>query len=101
MAAIFKRKKSKFWYVKYYVNGQQVYRSLQTTSERVARKFKEQIEADETREPGRTFDLLLVEDFATVRQKVSMASVSFDDDAVADFFESQVDAGRRIFSRRT
>ena len=40
-------------------------------------------------------DLLLVEDFATVRQKVGMASVSFDDDAVADFFESQVDAGRR------
>ena len=39
--------------------------------------------------------LLLVEDFATVCQKVSMASVSFDDDAVADFFESQVDAGRR------
>ena len=24
MAAIFKRKRSKFWYVKYYVNGQQV-----------------------------------------------------------------------------
>jgi len=40
-------------------------------------------------------DLLLVEDFVTVRQKASMASVSFDDDAVADFFESQVDAGRR------
>ena len=39
--------------------------------------------------------LLLVEDFVTVRQKVSVASVSFDDDAVADFFESQVDAGRR------
>jgi len=49
MAAIFKRKRSKFWYVKYYVHGQQVYRSLQTTSERVARKLKEQIEADETR----------------------------------------------------
>ena len=40
-------------------------------------------------------NLLLVEDFVTVRQKVSMASVSFDDDAVADFFESQVDAGRK------
>jgi hypothetical protein len=40
-------------------------------------------------------NLLLVEDFVTVRQKVGMASVSFDDDAVADFFESQVDAGRK------
>jgi hypothetical protein len=40
-------------------------------------------------------DLLLVEDFVTVSQKVSVASVSFDDEAVADFFESQVDAGRR------
>ena len=40
-------------------------------------------------------DLLLVEDFVTVRQKVTMASVSFDDEAVADFFESQVDAGRK------
>jgi len=52
MAAIFKRKRSKFWYVKYYVHGQQVYRSLETTSERVARKLKEQIEADETRGEG-------------------------------------------------
>jgi len=49
MASIFKRKRSKFWYVKYYVHGQQVYRSLETTSERVARRLKEQIEADETR----------------------------------------------------
>jgi hypothetical protein len=40
-------------------------------------------------------DLLLVEDFVTVQQKVSVASVSFDDEAVADFFEGQVDAGRR------
>lgn len=40
-------------------------------------------------------DLLLVEDFVTVSQKVSVASVSFDDEAVADFFEAQVDAGRR------
>jgi len=49
MATIFKRSRSKFWYVKYYVNGKQVYRSLETTSERVARKLKEQIEADEVR----------------------------------------------------
>jgi proteasome lid subunit RPN8/RPN11 len=37
--------------------------------------------------------LLLVEDFVTVRQKVGVVSVSFDDDAVADFFDRQVDAG--------
>lgn len=40
-------------------------------------------------------DLLLVEDFLTVRQEVSIASVSFDDAAVADFFDRQVDAGRK------
>jgi len=39
-------------------------------------------------------DLLFVIDFALVKQKVSAVSVSFDDDAVADFFEDQVDAGR-------
>jgi len=41
----------------------------------------------------------LVEDFATVHQKVSMASVSFDAEAVADSFESQVDAGRKVLVR--
>ena len=40
-------------------------------------------------------DLLKVEDFVTVKQEVTMASVSFDDQAVADFFEAQVDAGRK------
>ena len=40
-------------------------------------------------------DLLCVEDFVTVRQNVTMASVAFDDEAVADFFEDQVDAGRK------
>jgi proteasome lid subunit RPN8/RPN11 len=40
-------------------------------------------------------DLLLVEDFITVKQDVTIASVAFDDQAVADFFEDQVDAGRR------
>ena len=49
MATIFKRPRSKFWYIKYYVNGEQVYRSLETTNERVARKLKEQIEADDVR----------------------------------------------------
>jgi proteasome lid subunit RPN8/RPN11 len=40
-------------------------------------------------------DLLLMEDFVTVKQDVTVASVSFDDEAVANFFEDQVDAGRK------
>ena len=38
-------------------------------------------------------DLLLVEDFQLVRQDCDVASVSFDDASVADFFDRQVDAG--------
>ena len=40
-------------------------------------------------------DPLYVEDFATVKQTATAASVAFEDEAVADFFEAQVDAGRR------
>ena len=40
-------------------------------------------------------DLLRVVDFVTVKQDVSVASVVFDDTAVADFFDAQVDAGRK------
>jgi proteasome lid subunit RPN8/RPN11 len=40
-------------------------------------------------------DLLYVSEFATVKQKVTSISVSFDDNSVADFFDSQVDAGRK------
>lgn len=40
-------------------------------------------------------DLLYVEDFKTVTQGVSVVTVAFDDQAVADFFDSQVDAGRQ------
>ena len=40
-------------------------------------------------------DLLQVVDFVTVKQEVNVASVIFDDEAVADFFETQVDAGRK------
>jgi hypothetical protein len=36
-------------------------------------------------------DLLYVEDFVTVRQRVSAVSVHFDDEAVADFFDQCVD----------
>ena len=40
-------------------------------------------------------DLLYIEQFATVRQEVTMASVAFDDTAVADFFDKEVDAGHK------
>lgn len=40
-------------------------------------------------------DLLVVEDFVTVTQRASFVGVSFDDEAVADHFDSQVTAGRR------
>ena len=40
-------------------------------------------------------DLLLVQEFVTVRQDVTGASTRFHDDAVADFFDAQVDAGRK------
>jgi len=39
-------------------------------------------------------DPLLVEDFVTVKQDVTAVSVAFDDEAVADHFEDQVDLGR-------
>jgi proteasome lid subunit RPN8/RPN11 len=40
-------------------------------------------------------DLLCITEFATVKQNVSTVSVSFDDHAVADFFDSQVDLARK------
>ena len=40
-------------------------------------------------------DLLLVTDFATVKQTVSAVSVKFDDEAVADYFDDQIDRGLR------
>lgn len=40
-------------------------------------------------------DLLYVQDFVTVKQQVSCVSIDFDDAAVGDFFEDQVDQGRR------
>lgn len=40
-------------------------------------------------------DPLLIREFVTVTQKVSAVSVAFDDEAVADFFEQQVDMGRK------
>jgi proteasome lid subunit RPN8/RPN11 len=40
-------------------------------------------------------DLLLVEEIELVRQTCTWATVEFDDTAVADFFDAQVDAGLR------
>jgi len=79
MASIFKRSDSKFWYIKYYVNGQQVYQSLETTSERVARQMKRQIEADEVKgeliAPSKTQISSFLEDFcqflSTIRTRKS------------------------------
>ena len=39
-------------------------------------------------------DLLFAEDIQLVKQDCSWAHVAFDDEAVADFFDAQVDAGR-------
>jgi len=40
-------------------------------------------------------DLLYVQDFVTVKQEVTGVSVKFDDQAVADYMEDQVDRGRK------
>jgi len=40
-------------------------------------------------------DLLFVTDFTLVKQKVTAVSVSFEDESVANFFEDQVEAGRK------
>jgi len=40
-------------------------------------------------------DLLMIEDFATVKQVATAASINFNDEAVADFFDQQVDEGHR------
>jgi len=40
-------------------------------------------------------DLLNVQEFITVKQDVTSVSVKFNDIAVADFFEAQVDLGRK------
>ena len=40
-------------------------------------------------------DLLFVTDFVLVKQKVTCVSISFEDESVADFFDEQVEAGRK------
>jgi hypothetical protein len=41
-------------------------------------------------------DLLYLEDVELVRQTCDIASVAFDDQSVADYFDRQVDAGRNV-----
>ena len=43
---------------------------------------------------SRPDDLLYVEDVQTVKQVCNVVNVQFDDEAVAQFFDAQVDAGR-------
>ncbi len=40
-------------------------------------------------------DLLFVKEFVTVKQEVTPVSVKFDDESVANYFEDQVDLGRK------
>ena len=40
-------------------------------------------------------DLLLVKEFVTVKQEVTCVSVNFDDNAVGEFFDAQVNLGRK------
>ena len=40
-------------------------------------------------------DLLCVKEFVTVKQQVTAVSIKLDDEAVADFFDQQVDLGRK------
>ena len=49
MASIFQRGKNRNWWIKYYVNGRQVYYSLNTRDARVAKKIKRQIEGEEAK----------------------------------------------------
>ena len=44
---------------------------------------------------SRSDDLLLVDDVRLVRQQCDVASVAFEDAAVADFFDEQVELGRK------
>ena len=40
-------------------------------------------------------DLLCVIDFQAIKQDATIASISLDDQAIADHFDAQVDAGRK------
>ncbi len=75
MASIFKRGKKGTWWIKYYANGRQVYYSLKTTNDRVAKRVKREIEGEEAKgelvAPSQTPLPAFLEDFcrflATIR----------------------------------
>jgi len=82
MASIFQRRKGGCWWIKYYVNGRQVYHSLGTRDARVAKRVKRQIEGEEAKgellAPSRTPLPLFLEDFckflSTVRTRKSYSA---------------------------
>ena len=49
MATLIQRGKKNIWWIKYYVNGRQVYHSLRTKNRRVAESARKQIEAEADR----------------------------------------------------
>lgn len=49
MASIFQRGKQRTWWIKYYVDGRQVYHTLGTKDSRVAKRIKRQIEGEEAK----------------------------------------------------
>ncbi|MBM4045056.1 MAG: hypothetical protein FJ279_08080 [Planctomycetes bacterium] len=79
MASIFQRGKRGIWWIKYYVNGRQVYHSLGTIDPRVARRIKRQIEGEEAKgellAPSKTPLPAFLEDFcgflSTIRTRKS------------------------------
>jgi integrase/recombinase XerD len=82
MASIFQRKKGGTWWIKYYVNGRQVYYSLGTKDARVAKQVKRQIEGEEAKgellAPSKTPLPAFLEDFckflSTKRTRKSYSS---------------------------
>ncbi|MBM4029659.1 MAG: hypothetical protein FJ280_30310 [Planctomycetes bacterium] len=82
MASIFQRKKGGAWWIKYYVNGRQVYYSLGTKDARVAKRIKRQIEGEdakgELQAPSKTPLSAFLEDFckflSTIRTKKSYSA---------------------------
>ncbi len=67
MASIFRRGKQGIWCIKYYVNGRQIYYSLNTKDARVAKRMKRQIEGEEAKgellAPSKTPLPAFLEDF--------------------------------------
>ena len=83
MASIFKRGKKGTWWIKYYTNGRQIYYSLKTTNERVARRVKREIEGEEAKgelvAPSQTPVPSFLEDFCKFLSTIRTAK-SFKND---------------------